>query len=90
MKTGKEIKNLEDIRMMVVCLCTTHKEFSKDEIYVLAQKNMEGSSLIVVKLLKTLINQVIYFLLRNDYLFEKKGRFYQVPYNSEVVQQNTI
>ena len=78
MNTGKDIKSLHDIQIMITYLCTTKKSFSKDDIFVLAKKSMEGSRLIVNKLLKTLISQAVDFLIKHDLLTENNGIYYQI------------
>ena len=83
MKTGKNIKTLYDIKMLVTHLCTTEKKFTKEEIFDLAQKHIEGSALIINKKLKTLINQVVDFLIEKNLLIEKNGEYYQLWYALE-------
>ena len=80
MKTGKEIQSLEDIKMLVVYLCTSQQSFTQQDIFVLAKQAMEGSHLIVNKLLKTLITQTVDFLVDKCLLTENNGIYSQINY----------
>lgn len=90
MKTGNDIKTLEDIRMLVTYLCITQTRFSKEEIFDLAKEHMQGSSIIVNKLLKTLINQVVGFLMKNHIIAEDNGQYYQLANKNETMKHNSI
>ena len=90
MKTGKEIKCLHDIRKLVTFLCVTETSFTKESIFILANKYMEGSNLIVNKLLKTMIDQVVCFLIKQQIIVKNNNEYHQVAIKREITQQNTI
>ena len=87
MKTGTEIRDIYDIRIMVVYLCTTNNNFTKEEIYRKARHEMLGSKIVINKLLKTLIDQAVSFLVEKGNLIECNGIY---SYNTTNTQTETL
>ena len=77
MKKGKEIQDLHDIRSMITYLCVTEDEYTLQDIYLMAKENMKGSYFMADKLLKTTTSQVVAFLIKENYLLEHNGKYYQ-------------
>ena len=86
MKTGKDIKDLHDIRMMIAYLCVTENNFTKDKIYNMARKNLKGSYIMADKLLKTITSKVVDFLIKQNLLIENNGLYCQVSKNDVVLE----
>lgn len=69
---GKDIKCVEDIHKMIAYLCITENNFTKNDLYLLSKKNMEGSKLRVDLKLKVVIDKTLEFLLSKN-LIEQNG-----------------
>ena len=89
-KANFQIKTLQDIKNLVIHLCLSNYEYTKEDLFDTIQDYLKGTVIVINKKLRTLIDDTLDFLVRYQLVTNNQDGTFSKRATKEQTISNTL